>query len=99
MNNNGRVERSEWHGTADAFAWLDRNNDNVLSQAEVVGDGSTQFDGFATLDRNNNGRLEAREWQWSVVSFNRYDTNNDDFISRQEFAARGGAPARAGKVS
>ena len=99
MNNNGRVERSEWHGSADAFQWLDRNNDNVLSQAEVVGDGSTQFDGFASLDRNGNGRLEAREWQWSVVSFNRYDTNNDDFISRQEFTARGGAPRRAGKVS
>jgi len=93
MNNNGRVERGEWHGSADAFQWLDRNNDNVLSQAEVVGDGSTQFDGFASLDRNNNGRLEAREWQWSVASFTRYDTNNDDFISRQEFTARGGAPA------
>ena len=28
-NNNGRVERSEWHGSRDAFEWLDRNNDGV----------------------------------------------------------------------
>jgi len=95
MNNNGRVERSEWHGTASAFDWLDRNNDSVLSQAEVVGDGTTQFDSFGSLDRNSNGRLDAREWQWSVVSFNRYDTNKDNVISRQEFTARGGAPAAA----
>jgi Ca2+-binding EF-hand superfamily protein len=36
-NNNGRVERSEWHASDDAWQWLDRNNDNVLSRAEVVG--------------------------------------------------------------
>ena len=75
----------------------------MLSQAEVVGDGSTRFDGFGSLDTNNNGRLELGEWHWSVASFNRYDTNNDDVISRQEFTARGGTPAaparQAGKVS
>jgi Ca2+-binding EF-hand superfamily protein len=92
VNNNGRVERREWHGSADAFAWLDRNNDNVLSRAEVVGDGTTRFDSFATIDNSNNGRLELGEWQWSVASFRRYDTNNDGVISRQEFTARGGAP-------
>jgi Ca2+-binding EF-hand superfamily protein len=93
MNGNGRVERSEWHGSADAFQWLDRNNDNVLSRTEVVGDGTTQFDSFGSLDSNGNGRLDAREWRWSVVSFNRYDTNRDNSISRQEFTAHGGAPA------
>ena len=93
MNNNGRIERGEWHGSADAFQWLDRNNDNVLSQAEVVGDGSTQFDSFGSLDNNGNGRLELGEWRWSRVSFNRYDTNNDGIISRQEFTASGGAPS------
>jgi Ca2+-binding EF-hand superfamily protein len=37
LNSDGRVERSEWHGSADAFQWLDRNNDGVLRRAEVVG--------------------------------------------------------------
>ena len=92
MNNNGRVEAREWHGSAEAFQWLDRNNDNVLSRTEVLGDGSTRFDGFASIDNNANGRLELGEWQWSAVSFRRYDTNGDGIISRQEFTARGGAP-------
>jgi Ca2+-binding EF-hand superfamily protein len=92
MNNNGRVERGEWHGSADAFRWLDRNNDSVLSRTEVVGDCSTRFDGFGSIDNNNNGRLELGEWRWSAVSFRRYDTNNDGIISRQEFTVKGGAP-------
>jgi hypothetical protein len=92
MNNNGRVERGEWHGSADAFRWLDRNNDSVLSRTEVVGDGSTRFDGFGSIDTNGNGRLELGEWQWSIGSFRRYDTNNDGIISRQEFTTKGGAP-------
>jgi Ca2+-binding EF-hand superfamily protein len=93
MNNNGRVERGEWHAGADAFTWLDRNNDNVLTRQEVVGDGATRFDSFGTIDNNSNGRLELGEWEWSVASFRRYDTNRDGSISRQEFTAAGGAPA------
>lgn len=92
MDKNGRVDRREWHGSADAFQWLDRNNDSVLSREEVVGDDSTRFDGFGTIDNNNNGRLELGEWQWSLASFRRYDANNDSVISRQEFTSQGGAP-------
>jgi Ca2+-binding EF-hand superfamily protein len=91
-NNNGRIEGREWHGSADAFQWLDRNNDNVLSRTEVVGDGSTRFDSFGSIDQNGNGRLELGEWAWSIGSFRRYDTNGDGNISRQEFTVRGGAP-------
>jgi hypothetical protein len=36
-NRNGRIERSEWNGSDDAWTWLDRNNDNTLSRREVVG--------------------------------------------------------------
>ena len=38
VNNNGRIERREWHGSLDAFQWLDRNRDNGLSRPEVVGE-------------------------------------------------------------
>ena len=92
VNNNGRVERSEWHGSLDAFQWLDRNNDNVLSRAEVVGEGSGTFDSFAVLDANGNGSLAVNEWRWSRRSFDQYDTNRDGRLTRQEFAASGGAP-------
>jgi Ca2+-binding EF-hand superfamily protein len=37
VNNNGRIERTEWHGTREAFDWLDRNNDGRLTRAETVG--------------------------------------------------------------
>jgi Ca2+-binding EF-hand superfamily protein len=95
VNRNGRVERSEWHGSADAFEWLDRNNDNVLSRTEVVGDNSNQFDSFASLDTNRSGTLTPDEWKWTTRSFNRYDTDGDGLLTRREFNAGGGAPSAA----
>ena len=94
-NRNSRIEKSEWHGSQDAFEWLDRNNDNVLSRAEVVGGESNQFDSFASLDTNRNGTLTPDEWKWTTRSFNRYDTDGDGLIARREFTAAGGAPAAA----
>ena len=35
-DNNGLIERREWHGTLEAFRWLDRNDDGRLSRAETV---------------------------------------------------------------
>ena len=40
VNRNNQIERHEWHATADAFQWLDRNKDGVLSRREVVGRGA-----------------------------------------------------------
>jgi hypothetical protein len=95
INRNDRVEKSEWHGSLDAFEWLDRNRDNVLSRAEVVGGDSNQFDSFASLDINRNGTLTPDEWKWTTRSFNRYDTNGDGSLTRREFTAGGGTPAVA----
>lgn len=98
VNTNGRIERGEWHGSLDAFQWLDRNRDNWLSRAEVVGEttgqpaGQSTFDSFASLDYNRSNSLEFAEWRWSRRSFDGYDTNRDGRLSRQEFAAKGGAP-------
>ena len=39
MNNNGRIEPREWHGSVAAFDRLDVNNDNRLSLAEFRVDG------------------------------------------------------------
>ena len=37
-NGNGRIERYEWRGTRDAFDYLDRNNDGVLTRNEIAND-------------------------------------------------------------
>ena len=96
-NRNGWIEGREWHGSVEAFQWLDRNRDNRLSRAEVVGEasGGQTFDTFASLDGNRNNNLEFSEWRWSRRSFDRYDSNGDGRLSRQEFAAGGGAPQAA----
>ncbi len=41
-NNNGRIERREWHLSVDAFNRLDRNRDGALTRAEA----GSEFSGF-----------------------------------------------------
>ncbi|HUP41177.1 MAG TPA: hypothetical protein VM115_13720, partial [Vicinamibacterales bacterium] len=94
-NNNGRVERTEWSGSAAVFNSMDQNRDGVLSRFEVVGGVEGQNDTweeFVSLDYNRNGSISRDEWHWSAASFARYDTNRDNMLSRQEFLASGGSP-------
>jgi Ca2+-binding EF-hand superfamily protein len=87
-NNDGRIVRSEWHGSADAFRWLDRNRDGVLSRAEVVGEEQAgRTDRFDAIDLNNDGRITPDEWQWSRRSFNQSDRNGDGVLQRDELAS------------
>ena len=94
-NNNGRVERSEWHGGLEEFRWLDRNGDGVLSRYEVVGQQASfeSDDEFQGLDYNRNGAIERNEWHWSSRSFTERDTNRDDVLSRREFEQAAGSPS------
>jgi Ca2+-binding EF-hand superfamily protein len=108
VNNNGRVERSEWHGSRDAFDWLDRNNDGVLSRTEVVGEDAEQSDLFGGLDANHDDVITPDEWQWSRRSFARQDQNGDGQLTRGELtnaelqatssSAVGGAVGTSGRM-
>jgi Ca2+-binding EF-hand superfamily protein len=98
VNGNGRIELNEWHGSAAEFRRLDRNRDNVLSRAEVLGSApaaATPPDLFATLDADGDAMISPVEWRWSLRSFYQQDTNDDGFVTRNEFTgAPAGAPAR-----
>ena len=80
LNGNGRVERSEWRASADAFARLDRDDNGVLSRAEVMSP-----EAFNALDGDGDDRLSVREWPWSRATFSQQDTNGDGLLTRQEF--------------
>jgi Ca2+-binding EF-hand superfamily protein len=83
-NNDNRIQRSEWHGSAETFQWLDRNNDDVLSRTEVVGEEADESDLFASLDVNNDAAITSNEWHWSRRSFTRQDVNGDGRLTRRE---------------
>ncbi len=102
MNNNGRVERSEWHAGASTFTLLDRNRDGVLNRSEVVGSQDTTgdtWDEFAGLDFDKNGSIARNEWHWSLGSFTQRDLDKNGVLSRREFDATGGATAAAASVA
>jgi len=87
-NNNGLVERSEWHGNNASFTALDKNRDGRLSRFEVVGSQDTTgdvYDQFAGLDYDRNGSIARGEWHWSQGSFAARDLDRNGVISRREF--------------
>ena len=93
-NNNGRVERSEWHGSDAVFSDLDANRDGVLSRFEVVGGANWSddtYDQFVSLDNDGNGSIGRSEWHWSLGSFASRDLNPDGVLTRREFEATGGS--------
>jgi Ca2+-binding EF-hand superfamily protein len=83
---NNRVTRQEWHASADAFNWLDRNRDGVLSRSEVEGNNPTDTgaDAFGRLDANGDNRISRSEWRWTRSSFDQRDANGDGVLSRRE---------------
>jgi len=99
-NNNGVVERKEWHGSQATFANFDRNRDGVLSRYELAGSqpGLSTYNEFQGLDYDRSGSISRNEWHWSAASFGQYDTNRDGRISTSEFESRGGAPGTIGAL-
>jgi len=69
LNNNGRIERNEWHGAADVFTWLDANRNGWLSRAETTGNVNPRAvtnQEFNRLDYNRSGTISRDEWRPGV---------------------------------
>ena len=94
-NRNGRIERNEWRDSADAFNWLDRNRDNILSRVEVLGNEASRSR-FDELDADGNNRVTLSEWEGTRRAFTTNDANGDGVLSRQEFN-RSGAVGTTGR--
>jgi hypothetical protein len=96
----GNINRSEWRDSADAFDWLDRDNNNLLSRAELTGrtgaaartQPTAVVDPFDELDANKDGRVSLREYRWSRRQFIEQDVNDDGVLTRREFNDTGGVP-------
>lgn len=86
-NRDGRLSRSEWHGSPAVFDALDANRDGALTRAEAVGTEGGARDEFRSLDVNGDGNIARTEWHWNAAAFDRLDANRDGRLSRQEWDA------------
>jgi Ca2+-binding EF-hand superfamily protein len=93
VNNNGTIERSEWHASPAAFDWLDRDSDGTLTRHEMGSSSAgaapnAPEDVFGRIDTNDDNRISAQEWIWSRRSFTQRDANGDGALTREELGVR-----------
>ncbi|HWI17522.1 MAG TPA: hypothetical protein VNT81_07240 [Vicinamibacterales bacterium] len=81
-NNDGRVTRQEWNGSAQSFEVHDWNNDGVLS-GEEVRPGGRRAAALEPVDHAPN-RFE-RNLNWTRNNFTNLDHNRDNRLSSNEW--------------
>ena|SRR5688572_13564963 len=94
-NNDGRISRGEWHGTAERFDALDDNRDGILTRVEMRGTSDPPPDLFTSVDVNRDNRISRNEWHWSRPSFDTRDGNRDGVLTREEFGDPSGTKSQA----
>jgi Ca2+-binding EF-hand superfamily protein len=84
LNNDNRVSRNEWHGTAARFTALDANRDGVITRVEMLGpDAPPEL--FSSVDVNRDRVITTDEWHWSRASFDARDLDRNGRLTREEF--------------
>ena len=92
----GTAASNKWHASRDAFTWLDRNRDGVLSRAEATS-ATTRGLGRGPARANNDGMIPTAAVA-VVATHTRLagDQNGDGELTRAELTTRGSArPAQA----
>lgn len=92
LNQDNRVSRSEWHGTAARFNALDANRDGFISRVEMVG-ADAPPDLFVSVDINRDRLITTNEWHWSRASFDALDLDRNGRLTREEFDGVAAVPA------
>lgn len=85
-NRDGRLSANEWHFDLATFRRIDRDRNDVISQAEFLGEGvdDDRDETFDDMDWNNDGRVTRSEWHGGTADFNWLDRNNDGALTRFE---------------
>jgi Ca2+-binding EF-hand superfamily protein len=94
-NNDGRVSRAEWRGTAERFDTLDNNRDGTLTREEIRGTNEPPPDLFSSVDVNRDRRVTRDEWRWSRAAFDERDANRDGVLTSGEFGGESAARSEA----
>jgi Ca2+-binding EF-hand superfamily protein len=92
VNNDNRISRNEWHGTAERFNALDANRDGVITRLEMMG-AAAPGELFVSLDVNHDRVITMDEWHWSRAAFNERDTDRNGRLTRQELSGFALQPA------
>lgn len=77
-DSDGTLSRQEFPGPDDRFDWLDTNEDDTLSKAEMAAGRQQAF--LARNDHNGDGRVSSDEFSGPAELFDRLDANGDGFI-------------------
>lgn len=94
-NRDGRLTAAEWYYDRETFRRIDHNGDNVVSQAEFLGDAAIDDDAgdlFVYLDANNDGRVNSAEWHGTRARFAALDRDRDGTLTRAEAAGADAPP-------
>lgn len=91
QDSDGRISRSEWQRSEQAFDRMDADKDGFLTKEELRS-AAREFRGksrerFRGMDTDSDGNISRSEWKGKEEMFNRLDTNSDGVLSPDELRA------------
>ena len=87
-DNDGRISRSEWQRSEQAFDRMDADKDGFLTKDELQS-AAREFrekgrSRLREMDADADGNISRSEWKGKEEIFNRLDANKDGMLTRDE---------------
>lgn len=88
QDGDGKISRSEWQRSEQAFDRMDTDKDGFLTKEELRS-AAREFrekhrDRLREMDADADGNISRSEWKGKEEMFNRLDANHDGVLSRDE---------------